>query len=153
MLKMITPQKINAFTFLKLPSAWWSGVRCKTINEEVCTVKVKHKWFNQNPFKSMYFATQAMAAELSTGALVMSFIKRSDARVSMLVARNEAVFTKKATGRITFECNDGHAIQAAIEKTVATGEGQTVWMESRGINQDGVQVSLFKFEWTVKKKA
>ena len=153
MLKMITPKKINAFTFLKLPSAWWAGVRCKTISEESCTVKVRHKWFNQNPFKSMYFATQAMAAELSTGALVMSFIQKSDARVSMLVARNEAVFTKKATGIITFTCHDGKAIQQAIEKTVATGEGQTVWMESRGVNQDGVEVSQFRFEWTVKKKA
>lgn len=149
---MITAQKINAFTFLKLPSAWWSGVRCKSINEETCEVSVRHKWFNQNPFKSMYFATQAMAAELSTGALVMSFIKKSDARVSMLVARNEAIFTKKATGRIKFICNDGKAIQAAIEKTVATGEGQTVWMESRGVNQEGLEVSQFRFEWTVKKK-
>ena len=70
----------------------------------------------------------------------------------MLVARNEAVFTKKATGRIIFECNDGKAIEDAIEKTVATGEGQTVWMESRGINEDGVEVSQFRFEWTVKKK-
>lgn len=149
---MITPQKINAFTFLKLPSAWWSGVRCASITKESCTVKVRHKWFNQNPFKSMYFATQAMAAELSTGALVMSFIKKSDARVSMLVARNEAIFTKKATGKITFTCKDGRAIQEAIKKTVATGEGQTVWMESRGVNEDGVEVSHFKFEWTVKKK-
>ena len=32
---------------------------------------VKHRWINQNPFNSMYFAVQAMAAELSTGALVM----------------------------------------------------------------------------------
>jgi len=149
---MITPQKINTFIFFKLPSAWWSGVRCKSINEKSCQVNVKHKWFNQNPFKSMYFATQAMAAELSTGALVMSYIKKSDARISMLVARNEAVFTKKATGRIIFNCNDGIAIQNAIKETMATGEGQTVWMESRGINKDGIEVSHFKFEWTVKRK-
>lgn len=100
----------------------------------------------------MYFAVQAMAAELSTGALVMSYIRKSNARVSMLVANNEATFTKKATGRITFKCSDGLAIKQAIEKTVEIGEGQTLWMESAGVNADGVQVSKFRFEWTVKLK-
>ncbi len=149
---MITPAKINAFTFLKLPSCWWTGVRCREISAQTCVVTVKHRWFNQNPFKSMYFAVQAMAAELSTGALVMSYIQESKARVSMLVANNEASFTKKATGRITFTCNDGEAISKAIAQTVATGEGQTVWMTSQGVNSDGVVVSTFKFEWTVKRK-
>ncbi|PRP66092.1 DUF4442 domain-containing protein [Nonlabens agnitus] len=149
---MITPAKINTFTFFKLPSCWWCGVRVKTITPETCTTRVKHRWFNQNPFKSMYFAVQAMAAELTTGALVMSYIKESNAKVSMLVANNEATFTKKATGQITFTSNDGLAIKEAIEKTVATGEGQTVWMEATGINADGIQVSKFKFEWTVKRK-
>jgi hypothetical protein len=149
---MITPGKINTFTFFKLPSCWWCGVRVKAIDNESCVVSVKHRWFNQNPFKSMYFAVQAMAAELSTGALVMSYIDASKARVSMLVANNEATFTKKATGRITFTCNDGLAIKHAIEQTVATGDGKTVWMEAIGTNEDGVQVSKFRFEWTVKRK-
>jgi hypothetical protein len=148
----ISPSKINMFVFLKLPSCWWSGVRVASIDPTTCTTSVKHKWFNQNPFNSMYFAVQAMAAELSTGSLVMSAIKRSNAKVSMLVANNEATFTKKATGRITFTCNDGLAIKEAIEKTVESGEGQTVWMEATGMNEDGVQVSKFRFEWTVKRK-
>jgi hypothetical protein len=149
---MITPAKINAFAFLKLPSCWWAGVRCTAISAQTCEVSVKHRWFNQNPFKSIYFAVQAMAAELSTGALVMFYIDKSKARVSMLVANNEASFTKKATGRITFTCNDGDAIKEAIVQTVATGDGQTVWMTSQGVNSAGVVVSTFRFEWTVKRK-
>ena len=149
---MITPSKINIFTFFKLPSCWWSGVRCKYLNKDSCVVTVKHKWFNQNPFNSMYFAVQAMAAELSTGALVMSYIKQSDVKVSMLVARNEAVFHKKATGRITFTCKNGVEISRAIHDTLKTGNGQPVWMESIGVNLDGIVVSNFRFEWTVKRK-
>ena len=71
-----TPLKLNIFLFFKLPSAFWSGVRVKSISKEQCIVTVKHRWFNQNPFKSMYFAVQAMAAELTTGALVMMQIKK-----------------------------------------------------------------------------
>ena len=95
-----TPFKLNAFTFFKLPSAFWSGVRVKQITSENCKVTVKHSWFNQNPFKSMYFAVQAMAAEFTTGALVMYHIKSSGKNISMLVAQNKAVFTKKQQGEL-----------------------------------------------------
>lgn len=148
-----TPSKLNAFTFFKLPSAYWSGVRVKEITVEKCVVTVKHKWFNQNPFRSMYFAVQAMAAELSTGALVMYQIQQSGKSISMLVAQNKAVFTKKATGRITFTCTEGNVIKEAIEKAVATNEGQTVWLTSKGVNEKGEQVSEMQFEWTVKVRS
>jgi hypothetical protein len=68
----------------------------------------------------------------------------------MLVANNKASFTKKATGRINFTCSDGDKIKTAIDAAVATGEGQTCWMKSIGTNKDGVVVSEFDFEWTVK---
>lgn len=147
-----SPSKLNTFLFFKLPSAFWSGVRVKSISKEQCIVTVKHRWFNQNPFNSMYFAVQAMAAELTTGALVMMQIKLSGRKISMLVANNNGNFTKKATGRITFTCNDGHLIEEAIQKTIASGEGQTIWMKSVGKNEKDEQVSEMNFEWSIKLK-
>lgn len=147
-----SPSKLNTFLFFKLPSAFWSGVRVKSISAQQCVVTVKHRWFNQNPFNSMYFAVQAMAAELTTGALVMMQIKQSGKKISMLVANNKGNFTKKATGRITFTCNDGHLITEAIARTIANGEGQTFWMKSVGVNEKGEQVSELDFEWSIKLK-
>lgn len=147
-----SPSKLNTFLFFKLPSAFWSGVRVKVISEQQCVVTVKHRWFNQNPFNSMYFAVQAMAAELTTGALVMMQIKKSGKKISMLVANNKGNFTKKATGRITFTCNDGHLITQAISQAIATGEGQTFWMKSVGVNEKGEQVSELDFEWSIRVK-
>jgi len=100
----------------------------------------------------MYFAVQAMAAELSTGALVVAQVKESGKNVSMLVANNKATFTKKATGKIVFTCKDGGLTNEAIRKTIETKEGQTVWMQSIGTDEKGDQVSIFDFEWTVKLK-
>mgnify|MGYP006350919779 FL=1 len=148
----INVSKLNKFLFFKLPSAFLCGVRVKAINEKQCVVSVKHRWINQNPFNSMYFAVQAMAAELSTGALVMYQIQKSGRKISMLVANNKGNFTKKATGRITFICNDGHLIEEAIKQTIATGEGQTFWMKSIGTDEKGVQVSEMDFEWSVRVK-
>lgn len=147
-----TASKFNSFLFFKLPSAWWCGVRVKSIDQSSCMVSVKHRWANQNPFNSMYFAVQAMAAELSTGAMVIDQIRNSRAKVSMLVANNKGNFSKKATGRINFVCNDGHLIADALKKTIETGEGQTFWMKAIGTNQDGVQVSEMDFEWSIRRK-
>lgn len=148
-----TPAKLNFFTFFKLPAAFWSGVRVKSISELRCEVTVKHRWFNQNPFHSMYFAVQAMAAEMSTGVLVMLHIKASGKNISMLVAQNKSVFTKKATGRIIFTCVQGDAIRSTLQKTIETKEGQTIWLTSIGVNEKGEQVSEMQFEWTLKVRS
>ncbi len=149
---LIKPGQINTFLLFKLPSAYFTGVRLKSISETSCVTTAKHRWINQNPFKSMFWAVQGMAAELSTGALVMSNIKESGKSISMLVANNKATFTKKARGRITFTSNDGDLIKQAIETTLATGEGQTCWMKSEGRDTQDDVVSKFEFEWTVKLK-
>jgi len=137
---------------LKLPSAFFCGIRTKYLDDKKCIVKVKHRWINQNPFKSMFWAVQGMAAELTTGALLTTKIRESGKNISMLVANNNANFTKKATGVITFECNQGQSINEAISKAIETGEGQTIWMNSIGTNTEGIQVSSFNFEWTIKVK-
>ena len=147
-----SPSKLNTFLFFKLPSAFWCGVRTKYISPEKCVATVKHRWFNQNPFNSMYFAVQAMAAEFTTGALVMYQIKESKKNISMLVAQNKSVFTKKATGRIIFTCNQGSAIKETIQKAIDSNEGQTIWLTSTGKNEKGEQVSEMQFQWTIKSR-
>lgn len=148
----MTPKKINTFNFFKLPAVWWTGIRVKQLDDLQCSATVKHRWINQNPFSSMFWAVQRMAAELTTGALVMNGIRESGKKISMLVLNNKANFSKKATGRITFRCADGNLIKEALDKTIATGEGQTIWMKSIGLNEDGVVVSTFNFQWTVRLK-
>ena len=148
----LTPSKINLFLFSKLPSAWLCGVRLKTLSEESCTTTVTHRWINQNPFRSMYFAVQAMAAELSTGAIVMNEISKNDIPISMLVAENTSSFHKKAKGKITFVCEDVELVQTNIKKAIHNPDGQKFWMTSIARNESGQKVSEFKFLWTVRKK-
>lgn len=149
----VSVRKLNTFLFFKLPSAYFCGVRTKSLSDTTCVVSVKHRWINQNPFRSMFWAVQGMAAELTTGALVMSKIRASGKHISMLVANNNATFSKKATGRITFTCSEGAKIDDAIHKAIETGEGQTVWLHAQGVNAEGIAVSEFNFEWTLKVKS
>jgi hypothetical protein len=140
------------FLLAKLPSAYLSGVRMKSITEDKTVVTVRHRWINQNPFKSIYWAVQGMASELTTGMLVMKQIADSGKKISMLVTHQSGTFTKKARGKITFTCNDGPKIKQAIDKTIVTGEGETITLISEGVDEGGDNVSRFEYEWSVKAK-
>ncbi len=138
--------------FTKLPAAWLSGLRVREVGEARAVVTVPFKWLTQNPFKSIYFACQAMAAEMSTGVLAMGHIYESKPAVSMLVTGMQATFFKKGTSKVFFTCNDGLAIKNAVKKAIESGEGQKVLVTSRGTNSSGELISEFKIEWSFKAR-
>jgi hypothetical protein len=152
-MRSVTVKQMNRFLIFKLPSAYLCGVRLKELDNSKTIVTVTHRWINQNPFNSMYFAVQSMAAELATGALVIKKIKESGKQISMLVTNHNGTFTKKAVGKIIFTCADGNLLDEALSRTIETGEGQTILMKSVGVNENNEQVSAYEFEWSVKLKS
>src|SRR5436305_14145811 len=102
------------FLFTKLPAAFFAGLTIEVINETKVTIAVKQKWFNKNPFHSIYFAILTMAGEMSTGVLCLGNIYKRKPAISMLVIEQRGVFHKKATGKILFTCEDGNKISAAV---------------------------------------
>lgn len=147
------PLKFRFFLLTKLPAAFFVGLRLKNIDTEKCSIGVRHSWFSKNPFKSMYFAAEAMAAEMSIGLLAFGYIYKQPKKVSMLVVKMEADYFKKGTGKIKFTSNDGKAIENAINETIRTGEGVTLICESIGKNEADQIVASFKFTWSFKAKA
>lgn len=149
---MMHPVKFRIFLFLKLPSAYFAGVRIKNIDENRCEVTVPFKWFSQNPFRSTYFACLSMAAEMSTGALAMAHLFKTKPPVSMLVIKTEGEYFKKAADKSTFVCEEGGLIKQMIEESIATGEARTVRVKSVGKNKAGEVVAEFYITWSFKAK-
>jgi len=151
--KMATNKwRMKVFMLKHLPMAFIAGLRVTQIDIEGAQVSIPHKYLNKNPFKSMYFATQSMAAELSTGILAMAAVKDAEKPISMLVLKMKSSFVKKATTKIVFSCQDGQAIKQAIEKAEKDGQGHTLTAKSVGKNTEGQVVSEFEFTWTFKSK-
>lgn len=142
----------NLFFLFKLPMAFLSGLRVVQISRESCAVSIRYQWINQNPFQSVYFAVQLMAAELSTGALAFGQLYQRKPAVSMLVLSNRSLFHKKVKGKLRFTCSDGEVIAAAIEKTIATGEPITVECYAAGVTEEGVLATECWFTWTFRAK-
>ena len=147
-----TISSINTFLFFKLPSVWWCGIRVREISKLSCSANVRLGWFNKNPFKSLFWAVQGMAAELTTGILIMQAITASKKRISMLVLNNKANFSKKAKGLISFNCYQGEKINEVINRLLESKKPQTLWVKSVGKDESGDVVSSFEFEWTLMLK-
>jgi hypothetical protein len=151
-ISFVQKPKFKWFLFSKLPSAFFSGVRVKTIDENKSEVTVPYKWFSQNPFKSTYFACLAMAAELSTGLLAMMNVHKKYPAISMLVVGLEAKYFKKATGITNFICEDGMAVNDIVQSAINTGESRMIQCKSVGKNTDGEIVAEFLITWSFKAR-
>lgn len=146
------PIKFRFFLFQKLPAAFFAGLRIHYFDTEKCVVRIKYSWFSMNPFKSVYFAVEAMAAEMCSGMLAFGQVFQRQPKVSMLVVKMEVDFVKKATGVILFSCEDGLAIQNAIEEAIATNQAKTIVCKSIGRNEASEVVATFNFTWSFKAK-
>jgi acyl-coenzyme A thioesterase PaaI-like protein len=146
------PLGIRALLWSKLPLAAFAGLRVARLDDSGAEVTLPAGWKTQNPFGSTYFAAQAMAAEMSTGAPALWFIEQSGAPVSSLVTAISAKFTKKATSRARFVFSDGAAMRAAIDQAVKTGEPVVFTARSIGTQGDGTQVAEFAVEWSFRKR-
>lgn len=142
----------NAFILAKVPIAWIAGVRLHHLDDTSCRMAVKYGWLNQNPFRSMFWAVEGMAAEFSTGALCISKIRQSNRKIALLVVNLEAGFSKKAVGKIVFRCDQGAEVDATIQNALDTMEPQILTMRSVGVDSQGDQVAEFFFTWSFKAK-
>lgn len=146
-----TPNQINKWMLFKLPAAWLTGVRISLISETKCEVKVRFKWINQNPYRSMFWAVQGMAAELTTGMLLTKSIQESNTNISMLLVGNKSNFYKKAVGKIKFICDQGETAKELINLT-KKNITHKAWLKAKGFDETGDIVSEFDFEWSCKKR-
>jgi len=144
--------KFRMYLFYKLPAVFFSGVRIKSITLEKCTTSVPYKWLTQNPFRSTYFASLAMAAEMSTGILALINTSNTKMPISMLVVKMEANYFKKATGTTFFTCEDGLQIENAVIEARKNEEGKTVTVTTTGKNKNNELIAEFIFTWSFKSK-
>ena len=145
--------KYTFFLLFQLPSAFFCGVRLKYLDSLKSIVSINHSWFNKNPFKSIFWAAQGMAAELTTGSIIKNAIKESGVNVSYLVVENKSSFYKKATGKIIFECNQGKELQDLFNSFDKDNNKAIIELKSIGTDSNNIKVSEFSFTWSLKVRS
>jgi len=150
--QMRKPLRFKLFLLTRLPLAFLAGLRLEHADLHGAKVSIRFSFLNKNPFRSTYFAALSMAAEMTTGLPGFVYAQSAERKVSMLLVRMKGDFTKKAIGRSTFVSSDGLKIRESIEKTLESGEAQTVEAQSIGYNEAGEEVARFQFTWSFKAK-
>ena len=146
-----TPWKLKFFFWKRLPSLLFWRVKLMYLDTDKASVSIPFLKKTQNPFRSIYFAAQAGAAEFSTGLLAILAIE-GRGNVSMLVTELRCEFYKKAAETIVFICDQGQEVNSVVAKAIETGEGQKLTMISEGKNQSGETVTKVWIEWSFKVK-
>lgn len=144
--------KFSLYLLGNLPGAWFFGCRVNHIDEEQCIVKLPYSWFSKNPFKSIYFAAQCAAAELSTG-LPTAVAITGKASTSMLLVKIETTFHKKANQTAFFTCAENQKAQEMVNKAIESNEPQTFTLKSIGKDAQGNLLSETLVTWSVKKRS
>lgn len=144
--------RFRIFTILKMPSAAFAGLRLDSIDDERCITSLAGGWRSQNPFKTMYWAAQGMAAELATGAAPFAISQACEGGLRMFVIGTEARFVKRAKGRITFTCEEVGKTRGAIETALSSSGAVDCELHSVGRDASGDVVSEWKFKWNFRAR-
>ncbi len=150
--KMLNPIFFRFFTLTQVPAGAIAGMKLTSLDVNQCQTTLPFKFLNKNPFKSIYFAVQSMAAELSTASLALLAITGKNPSVAFIIVDLEAKFMKKATGKVTFTCENGNEAFDAVEECIKTGDSRVVKMKTVGRMKDGTEVSEFYFTWSFKQR-
>jgi hypothetical protein len=147
------PLLMRLYMLTQLPMGLLSGLRVRSIDENKTVVSVPFKYLNKNPFRSIYFAVQAMAAEMSTATSCLLAVQGHKPSVAFIIVDLKAEFTKKATGRVYFTCEDNQKAFEAVKKCIETGEATQAAFKTVGRMKDGTEVSSFTFTWSFKQRS
>jgi hypothetical protein len=151
--RLLKPWVFRAYLWRNLPLAAWAGLGLEQLDLAGCAVSLPGGWRTRNPFQSTYFAAQAMAAEMSTGAPAMVLVQSLPASVSMILRGIEATFTRRIQGRSLFTFSDVPALHSTVELASISGDSETFTGTSVGRGEDGEPAAEFKVTWSFKRRA
>lgn len=151
--QMLGGLALRLWMWRTLPLAAFAGLRVTRVDDEVCTVRLPGGWRTRNPFHSTYFAAQAMAAEMSTGAPALLLLRDAPFSVAMLVIGLRARYDRKLVGDGSFRFEDVAGMRAAIEAAAGSDEPRVFLARSTGRDDAGAVVAEFEITWSFKRRA
>ena len=126
-----------------------SGMHITEINEESCTVVLRDRWWIRNPFGSVFWAVMSMAAELSTGALVLAYTQQPG--IQFILVGFEGKFLKKAKGKSFYFCHAGKEVARSASNILNTTAPDIIILPVLAQDASGQLLAEFKCHWQLRK--
>lgn len=120
---------VRAWSFKNVLLLWFVSPSIVELTDARCVVRVPLGWRTRNHLGSMYFGALAIGADVAGGLIAFELMRRRKVRASFVFKDVRGEFLKRAEGDVLFTCESGPAIQAMLDRTVATGERQETPVE------------------------
>ena len=151
--RLTRPLNFRLYLFGKLPLALAAGLRLERLDEHECRISLPGGWRTQNPFGSTYFAAQAMAAEMSTGAPAMILAMGAPQSVALILVEIRAEFQKRIVGPSSYAFADLGGMKQAIDRACGQDQPVTFTARSTAYGPDAAACSAFDVTWSFKRRA
>ena len=150
--RLLSPLGFRAYLLGRLPLAAFAGLRLQHLDDVSCRVWLPGGWRTRNPFGSTYFAAQAMAAEMSTGAPALVLAGTASASVALILVGIAGSFSKRIRGGSVFTFDDVAGLRTVIERVCRDGGAATYTGRSIGRAVDGAVATEFDVSWSFKRR-
>ena len=150
--RLLNPWLFQAYLVGRIPLAAAAGLRLRRLDDTGCDVWLPGGWRTRNPFASTYFAAQAMAAEMSTGAPASILVASAPASVAFILRGIRATFMKRIVGGSLFTFDDMAGLRLAVDRAASSPEEQPYTGHSTGRTAQGEVAAEFDVTWSFKRR-
>ncbi|PCI94917.1 MAG: hypothetical protein COB15_12750 [Flavobacteriales bacterium] len=136
----------------KIPMLGYTAPKLIELNNNKAKVKIKLKRRTKNHLNSMYFGALAVGADVAGGIHAFYFANMHNKKVSFAFKGMSCEFIKRAESDCTFISEDGKKVEAAILKSIATGDRVNETTKVEVYNAENELVATFEMIVSVKCK-
>ena len=143
---------LKFFGVTKIPLLWFCRPKIISISNESVEIKIPLKRRTKNHLNSMYFGALSVGADITGGFLAMMCIQESKRKVALIFKDFKANFLKRAEGDVHFICSEGTAISSLVEKTINSGQRESMVVHIHALVPSISDDIVAKFELTLSLK-
>ena len=136
----------------KIPMLGYTAPKLIELNNNKAKVKIKLKRRTKNHLNSMYFGALAVGADVAGGIHAFYFANMHNKKVSFAFKGMSCEFIKRAESDCTFISEDGKKVEAAILKSIATGDRVNETTKVEVYDAENELVATFEMIVSVKCK-
>jgi len=110
------------FSWTKVRLIHYCRPKIFNITEDGVTLFMPLDRRTRNHVRSMYIGAMVVGVDMVTGFTAMLKIRESKRNVILIFKDLKCDFYKRSEGNVHFICNEGKAIESAVEQTIQSGE-------------------------------
>jgi len=136
----------------KIPLIGYTKPQLIALNDTSAKVKIKLRRRTKNHLNSMYFGALAIGADVAGGVHAFYYAEKHNKKVAFAFKGINAEFIMRAESDCSFVSNDGNKVEAAILKSIETGDRVNETTNVEVFNEQKELVANFEMIISVKCK-